>query len=182
MTLLSHPTPPHPPHPTPPPLPAPLVYDVVFSVMSKSNNSGGRLRCPAPKTSALLQGMLHPLFEQSEFFLHTLVQKCYTCEGAICLKDILKEPCTSLGDICCRNTGSLKGLCCLKLIYITRLHLLDEALHHVALGNNDIWNSKRTLHFFKGILCKVWKNVGCEGHAASLERVREPARIKGHIA
>lgn len=40
-------------------------------------------------------------------------------------------------------------------IYITRLHLLDEALHHVALGNNDIWSSKRTLHFFKGILCKV---------------------------
>ena len=38
MTLLSHPTPPHPP-----------VYDVVFSVMSKTDNSGGLLRCPAPK-------------------------------------------------------------------------------------------------------------------------------------
>ena len=41
-----------PPHPTPPhpPTPPPLVYDVVFSVMSKTDNSGGPLRCPAPKT------------------------------------------------------------------------------------------------------------------------------------
>ena len=41
-----------PPHPTPPNPPTPLVYDVVFSVMSKTDNSGGLLRCPAPKTKS----------------------------------------------------------------------------------------------------------------------------------